>query len=813
MIKHIPYKTKSKPEKQQQAIPARNRSAKKRRVSKPFTVWYILSLSVVIVLGFFSCKGGKDSLTRQLFLQSKRANVELPENKVDSTGRAQLTEKVSYSHEDNISMTIHEQDSIEKARTSSLNEVQHLGEVTVTARAKQKFAPERNGKVSVDFIIRVPKELLSADWRVSLSPKLLHNDSVVLLDPVVLKGMHFLEKQRADYQAFADYEASIIAPSAYDSLFLDRKGIAKDMRSRQGHYWDLYDYQFKRVINYQRWKELMQDRYSHYNMQKDGNRLKLYHSYRRKQDEETIALLTAGADTVGIAKKYVRKFEKRAGLLPMYHMQRELTEKNVPGKYRDFFLNEPKPEDVDNYSTTEKDSVEIAKHRYFFNRIAENESKDLRRKEMEERMIPLPMETDNRLDSIVTEDKDFFYLYTQSYPVTSGLNRIGITMSGQVTATDLSGFTLPNSDTLHYVISSLVQLADTSLIIRKTKLYRNMFDKMVIYPQFEPNKSDFNISYSNADLSNKREVDTLMSHYRKLTREMGLQMDSLEITSWASLDGSYDTNYELSQKRGESLVTYLQSNYPGDIASNTIKVIPKGEDWQGFVNELHKRDDIRNKDSIFAKIQRTVYPDKTEEDLHWEYKEDYKIIREKIYPKLKRMDITFNLSRPGMAANDSIMQEVKDGYQEGLELLLNRQYWDALEILKDYPDYNAALCLVCMGYNGKACDLLLKLDESDNNEYLLAIVTQRMGKEEEAVQHLLKAIELNPQKAYRINLDSEIIQLVTKYNLQARIDEISQTLDRIETTEQEEQEQSIAAKQQNPENKAELYGKTEEKQE
>ncbi|MBK5722281.1 hypothetical protein JGH11_15500 [Dysgonomonas sp. Marseille-P4677] len=788
MIKYILYRTKNKPKE------------KKRKGVRPITLWYILPVATVIVLGFFSCKGGKDSLTRQLFLQSKRANVELPENKVDFTGRAQLSEKVSYSHEDNISMTIYEQDSIQKARKNSLNEVQHLREVTVTARAKQKFAPERNGKVSLDFMIRVPKELLSADWRVSLLPKLLHNDSVVPLDPVVLKGKHFLEKQKADYRAFVDYEASIIAPSAYDSLFLDRKGIAKDMRSRQGHYWDLYDRQFKRVIKYQRWKDMMQDRYSHYNMQKDGNRLNLYHSYRRKQYEETIALLTTGADTAGIAKKYARKFERRAGLLPMYHMQRELTEKNVPRKYRDFFLNEPKPEDLSNYSTTEKDSVEIAKHRYFFNRITENENKDRRRREMEERIIPLPMEADNRLDSIISGDKDFLYYYTLNYPVTPGLEQIGITMSGKVTATDLRGFTLPNSDTLHYVISSLVQLADTSLIIRRTRLFRNMFDKMTIYPQFKPNKSDFKVGNSKAGYSNKQVVDTIMSHYHKLTREMGLQMDSLEITSWTSLDGSYDTNYKLSQKRGESLAAYLQNNYLENITYNIIKVIPKGEDWQSFINEVHKRDDIPNKDFILDKIQCTVHPDKTEEEIHWGYKEDYKIIREEIYPKLKRMDITFSVSRPGMAANDSIIQEVKDGYKEGLKLLLNRQYWEALEILKDYPDYNTALCLACMGYNGRAYDLLLKLDESDNNEYLLAIVTQRMDKDEEAVQHLLRAIELNPQKAYRSNLDSEIIQLVAKYNLQYKIDEMSQVLDRIETIEREEQEQSIAAEQQCPEN-------------
>lgn len=80
------------------------------------------------------------------------------------------------------------------------------------------------------------------------------------------------------------------------------------------------------------------------------------------------------------------------------------------------------------------------------------------------------------------------------------------------------------------------------------------------------------------------------------------------------------------------------------------------------------------------------------------------------------MDITFHLSRPGMMAVDSIRREVKQGYGEGMRLLQEREYWKALEILGDYPDYNTALCLACMGYNGRACDLLKKLPESAGNE-------------------------------------------------------------------------------------------------
>ena len=141
------------------------------------------------------------------------------------------------------------------------------------------------------------------------------------------------------------------------------------------------------------------------------------------------------------------------------------------------------------------------------------------------------------------------------------------------------------------------------------------------------------------------------------------------------------------------------------------------------------------------------------------------------------MDISFFLSRPGMVAADTIQYAAKEGYEEGLRLLMNREYEKALEILKNYPDYNTALCLACMGYNGRAYDILVKLEPNGNSEYLLAIVTQRMGFRDTAVEHLLKAVELDQQKAYRWQLDSEMINLVNRYKLQDKIEEILNRID------------------------------------
>ena len=69
-----------------------------------------------------------------------------------------------------------------------------------------------------------------------------------------------------------------------------------------------------------------------------------------------------------------------------------------------------------------------------------------------------------------------------------------------------------------------------------------------------------------------------------------------------------------------------------------------------------------------------------------------------------------------------------------------------------------------------ALELLDNLKESGNTEYLRAILSIRAKDDNKAIQHLLKACELDPTKVYRAPLDPEISQLVSKYGLQDQLD-------------------------------------------
>ena len=59
----------------------------------------------------------------------------------------------------------------------------------------------------------------------------------------------------------------------------------------------------------------------------------------------------------------------------------------------------------------------------------------------------------------------------------------------------------------------------------------------------------------------------------------------------------------------------------------------------------------------------------------------------------------------------------------------------------------------------------MALPETDQVHYLLAVIYGRQGRDEEAVEHYLKACRMTPAYIHRGNLDPEISELIRRYNL------------------------------------------------
>lgn len=89
---------------------------------------------------------------------------------------------------------------LEAERDESGEMVMKGGDIgTVYVVAKSKNVAERNGEISIDFIVAIPTELQNRNWGVQLTPMIENNDSIEALQPLSIRGELFSEVQKRQY--------------------------------------------------------------------------------------------------------------------------------------------------------------------------------------------------------------------------------------------------------------------------------------------------------------------------------------------------------------------------------------------------------------------------------------------------------------------------------------------------------------------------------------------------------------------------------------------------------------------------------------
>lgn len=182
-----------------------------------------------------------------------------------------------------------------------------------------------------------------------------------------------------------------------------------------------------------------------------------------------------------------------------------------------------------------------------------------------QRFVKFPYPEDARLDSLVESRSTITYYYSQEVPTDETSKKMLITLTGKVQAVDDSAYRLPPSDTLAYLVSSMLSFVDTlpryrirtdpaltnreamlELLSaerdpdRRERLLRERFPreyaylKEVIYPQL-------------------RAVD-----FRYNLRRKGMVKDTIHTTE---LDTTYARGVELLQRRQYARALYILRDY------------------------------------------------------------------------------------------------------------------------------------------------------------------------------------------------------------------------------------------------------------
>ena len=371
------------------------------------------------------------------------------------------------------------------------------------------------------------------------------------------------------------------------------------------------------------------------------------------------------------------------------------------------------------------------------------------------RFVKFPYPEDVRLDSLVEGRSTVTYYYSQAVKTDETSKKMLITLQGQVLAVDDSAYRLPPSDTLSYVVSSMLSFVDT------VPRYRiKVIDKFVTvedrnYIQFFV--GDTRVVDTLGD--NRRQLDKISGLMRQIVEQQEFYVDTITLTAASSPEGAYTFNARLSQGRAAALKRYLVRRY-GKSIDTILTVRWVAEDWQELTNRIRTDREIGNRDAILELIAWEKNPDRREQAIRQQFPKEYAYIRSVIYPQLRAVNFRYNLRRKGMVKDTIHTTELDTAYARGVELLRKRKYAKALYILNDYNDRNTVVAHLSLDHNERAMELLATMPKDAVTEYLRAIACSRLGRKAEGREHFLEACRLDGRMEYRGNLDPEIAELL-----------------------------------------------------
>lgn len=654
-------------------------------------------------------------------------------------------------------ITFKDKDGSEKMVVESTKEEREQGIATtidletVTIVAQSRQVAERNGKVNIDFIVSVPKTMMDKKWLVDIQPRLTRSgdSSATLLDNILLYGKQFRKEQKDGYIRYQRYLNSIKGDSLNFIHAFTNKRLYDITLQRKQQQLDHQNNRFEsREAGMYEYKSRLEKRFNAY------NRFPIYSMDRR--------------GVPGVSSEYEKLrylgLSTQNDKLPVNWMVRSVNAHNMAHRYKPYYLN-----NAPQYSHQVLTEVDSLYWQDFYTRYGEVRRNEWLKDQKDERFaryIKFPKDNVAELDSVIDTGKDFKYYYSHNVLVDENSSKLFLNVGGTVVDVKGRKYRIPDSDTIAYFVSSMVQFADHAPRFRKKVIERRAIANTFANIIFQKNKSAVQENIGD----NKAQLQRIQDIIKKLDESSEFILDSITVTASSSPEGSWTHNGILANKRSLTLADYFSNRQNEDIRlSDFIKSRSIPENWDLLKKLLSQDDNVANKYDILQLISNEKNPDLRETRIRQQFPQEHAYMFENYYPKLRNIHFEFNMHRKGMIKDTIQTTEPDTEYAEALKKMEERKYKEALAVLINYDDRNTAICYMSMGYDDAALGILVNLEEDSDNEYLLAILYTRKGKEDLGVKHFLRSVELDESKAWRGSLDPEINALIEKNNLDDNI--------------------------------------------
>ncbi len=413
--------------------------------------------------------------------------------------------------------------------------------------------------------------------------------------------------------------------------------------------------------------------------------------------------------------------------------------------------------------------------------VRANNRKKARKDEMFNRYVKAPLALHGiRLDTIIhSTDSSLTYCYIQRIPVGPNLRKIELTLSGEIYKEGECIYTMEQSAPLTFFVSSISTLADETPRYLKKVIERNQENHLTANIDFKGGSWEFEPNLG----GNSDEIKKIREEILKIAEDNRYEIDSIIITASCSPEGKYERNSTLADKRGRSIESHFlnwkreagsedvwyMNGAEADPEDNMfqlshfrIRSIPEDWDYFRLLIEADRFLSDGEKGAILQIVENNE-PDKRE--LLLTKRESYRYIYKNIYPRLRRVVFALHSHVKGMIKDTIHTTILDEKYMAGIQALNDRDYKNAIELLRDYEDYNTAVVYTSLNLNYSALEILDALPHSPKRDYLLAITQARLGNEEAAAKSLIDAIKQDNSMIHRGNLDPEVSELIYKYSI------------------------------------------------
>ena len=284
------------------------------------------------------------------------------------------------------------------------------------------------------------------------------------------------------------------------------------------------------------------------------------------------------------------------------------------------------------------------------------------------------------------------------------------------------------------IVTPLLLQNDDKVAMGEDKLIRSFKKTSKAVINYEKSKSVVKkAELSDADLSN------LEGFLASANANSKINLDAIEIISYASPEGETDKNEDLAGDRATTAAAYLTAaNEKLNLGINPAMIVkkPKGEDWDGL-KELIKLTDQEDKNIIVAVAEMESDPVKREQEIK-ALSSTYKFLEEDIFPQLRRSQIVVTYTEGGltndelttMATTNPSSLTVEEMLFAGNKLISDMDTKLAIykaAIAKDAKDWrgftNAGAILYAKGMNTEANEMFTKAYVAEKN----AITSNNMG--------------------------------------------------------------------------------------